>query len=55
MKKFRGYFLLSLTLILVLSLTIACGSKEFTSEDSVSDSSRDFPTNEEMKYEYTIL
>ncbi|NMA87407.1 MAG: DUF4349 domain-containing protein [Tissierellia bacterium] len=54
MKEFRRYFLLFLTLILVLSLTVACGSQKFSSDDSmteVSEDSIDFGANEESKYE----
>lgn len=51
MKKFRRYSLLFMLLVLILSLTVACSSKESTPNDTIIRDSNEFGTSEDVKYD----
>ncbi len=51
MKRFRKRFLLFMLLVLVLSLTVGCSSKKGMSNDSVTETSTDFSSGDDAKYE----
>lgn len=51
MKKFRRYSLLFMLLILILSLTVGCGSNKSTPNNTAVEDSTEFTTSEDVKYE----
>lgn len=51
MKGFRSRFILFLTLVLVLSLTVACSTNQSSPREHVANESSDMAPKEEMDYE----
>lgn len=48
MRKFKKYFLLSIVLVLVLSLTVGCGSKDAKPEGIATEEDMDFGSDDKM-------
>lgn len=48
MRKFKKYFMLSIVLVLVLSLTVGCGSKDAKPEGIATEEDMDFGSDDKM-------